>query len=45
MRTSALLVVVLGFLVSSRTDLARQARIKDLPRRLPEYFASIGCRW
>jgi hypothetical protein len=31
--------------VSSRTDLARQARIEDLPRGLPEYFASIGYRW
>jgi hypothetical protein len=30
---------------SSRTDFARQARIKDLPRGLPEYFASIGYRW
>ncbi len=31
--------------VSSWTDLARQARIADLPRGLPEYFASIGYRW
>jgi hypothetical protein len=31
--------------VSSWTDLARQARIEDLPRGLPEYFASIGYRW
>ena len=31
--------------VSSRTDRARQARIADLPRGLPEYFASIGYRW
>jgi len=31
--------------VSSRIDYARQARIEDLPRGLPEYFASIGYRW
>jgi hypothetical protein len=31
--------------VSRRTDFARQARIEDLPRGLPEYFASIGYRW
>jgi hypothetical protein len=31
--------------VSSRIDHARQARIEDLPRGLPEYFASIGYRW
>jgi hypothetical protein len=31
--------------VSSWPDLARQARIEDLPRGLPEYFASIGYRW
>jgi hypothetical protein len=30
---------------SSVTDLARQARISDLPRGLPEYFASLGYRW
>ena len=31
---------------SSWSDLARrQARIEDLPRGLPEYFASIGYRW
>jgi len=29
----------------SWTDLARQARVRDLPRGLPEYFASIGYRW
>ena len=31
--------------VSSWTDLVRQARTEDLPRGLPEYFASIGYRW
>jgi hypothetical protein len=32
--------------VSSWRDLARrQARVEDLPRGLPEYFASIGYRW
>ena len=31
--------------VSSWTDFARQARIQDLPRGLPEYVASIGYRW
>ena len=31
--------------VASGTDFARQARIEDLPRGLPEYFASIGYRW
>jgi hypothetical protein len=31
--------------VSSRTDFARQSRTEDLPRGLPEYFASIGYRW
>lgn len=31
--------------VSSWSDLRRQGRIQNLPRGLPEYFASIGYRW
>lgn len=34
--------------VSNRLDLrrgARRTRIEDLPRGLPEYFASVGYRW
>ncbi len=31
--------------VSTWTDLVRPARREDLPRGLPEYFASIGYRW
>lgn len=31
--------------LSRWTDVGRNAKVRDLPRGLPEYFASVGYRW